>query len=53
MSTEKNNKGLLDTLHKCLRCNKEAFEHTVGEFKCSDKNCNFEWKVITCGKKLL
>lgn len=41
-------KGLLDTLHSCLVCESPAFEVEQDHYKCSSKDCNFEWKVNRC-----
>ena len=37
-------KSLLDTLHKCLKCNDEAYEFEPGKFKCS--TCGFTWEIV-------
>ena len=49
MSIENETEGLLDTIHKCLMCNSEAYDCEECEFVCSDVNCNFKWKVIIRG----
>lgn len=41
--------NLLDTIHKCLRCNKEAYEYKKNNYICSDKQCNFTWTVKNRG----
>ena len=41
---------MIETVHRCLRCNKVAYEIVDGVFKCSDNNCAFEWEIINCGE---
>lgn len=41
---------MVETIHKCLRCNKMAYEIVDGVFKCSDDKCGFKWEIINCGK---
>ena len=43
---KENEFSLLDTLHRCLRCNAEAFEYEKNKFKCNDPECEFTWKVM-------
>lgn len=46
----KNEATMADTLHRCLMCNKPAFEYEEDKYKCSDEvECNFEWTVTRCG----
>jgi len=40
--------SLLDTIHKCLKCNKEAYEYEKDNYVCSDKECDFTWTVKHC-----
>lgn len=46
-NNEKDEKVLtiLDTLHNCLMCNSKAYEYEENKFICSDKECNFKWRV--------
>lgn len=39
-------KALLDYLHKCLMCNKPAYEYETDKYVCSSKECEFEWEVM-------
>lgn len=46
---ETKNETLSDTLHRCLMCNKPAFEYDTDSYRCSDSdNCDFEWTVTHC-----
>lgn len=37
-------------IHRCLRCDSISYEVSGnGRFKCSNKDCGFEWEVIDCG----
>ena len=47
---EKNDHAMTKMIHKCLRCNKMAYEISNGLFKCSNVECGFEWEVINCGE---
>jgi len=38
------NKSLLDTIHKCLKCNEEAYEVEPNKFECS--SCEFTWEIV-------
>lgn len=44
---------MTETVHKCLKCNKPAYEVSNNIFKCSDNECGFEWEVKVGGKGLL
>lgn len=37
------NQSLLDTLHRCLRCDAPAYEVGNEEYACSE--CDFTWEV--------
>lgn len=39
--------SLMDTLHRCLMCDSEAFEYEKNKYKCSNICCEFTWKVMT------
>jgi hypothetical protein len=41
---------MIETIHKCLRCNKIAYQTDDSVFKCSDDKCGFKWETINCGK---
>ncbi len=41
---EENNKGLLDTIHKCVMCNAAAYEVGEKEYSCTECECT--WKVL-------
>jgi len=43
---ESTEKGLLDTLHKCIMCNSTAYKVEDGRYECS--KCSFEWRVLSC-----
>lgn len=38
---------LSDTVHKCIMCNRPAFEYKKDKYKCSE--CSFVWEVKRCG----
>lgn len=40
------NNTLLDTIHKCLRCEAPAYEVKENEYRCSE--CDFTWEVYIC-----
>ena len=40
---------MTETIHKCLRCDKTAYEIDDGVFKCSDDKCAFEWEITKVG----
>lgn len=50
---DKTGHTMIETIHRCLRCDKMAYEIDDGVFKCSDDGCAFEWEVIKSGKELL
>jgi ribosomal protein L37E len=37
------NQNLLDTLHRCLRCDELAYEEENNKYSCSE--CDFTWEV--------
>jgi hypothetical protein len=47
---EKTVHTMVEATHKCLRCNKMAYEIHNGVFKCSDGKCGFKWEIIEHGK---
>ena len=49
MEIKETKKTLLDTIHKCIMCNKLAYEVGDNEYKCSNSDCKYTWKVIDRG----
>jgi hypothetical protein len=47
---DKNKYTMAEMIHRCLRCDKVAYEVGDGVFKCFDDKCGFGWEVIECEK---